>query len=364
MHTAACCRRRSPMSCSTSTAERWRAPSSAYPRDKRGVYRVSNKLGDPVGEHYVDAHFSQQTRDEARALVENLRTAYGKRIDAASWMAPETKKEAQAKLAALVAKIGYPDKWKSYATVKIHADDLVGNENNLSVWSWNDNVSKLGKPIDRTEWGMTPQTNNAYYSAQLNDIVFPAAILQPPKFDPAADPAANYGAIGATIGHEMSHAFDDEGRKSDGTGMQRDWWTPADAERYVRESDKLVEQFNGYEPLPGNPINGKLTLGENIADLAGLRIAYDAYKLSLGGKEAPVIDGLTGDQRFFIAFAASWKEICRSETERNRLLSDVHSPAKFRVNGIVRNMDEWYAAFNVQPGDSLFLKPEDRVRVW
>ena len=334
------------------------------PRDKRGVSRVSGELGDPVGELYVNAHFSQQTRDKARALVENLRTALGERIDAASWMAPETKKEAQAKLAALVAKIGYPDKWKSYTTVAIHADDLVGNENNVSVWSWNDNVSKLGKPIDRAEWGMTPQTNNAYYSAQLNDIVFPAAILQPPKFDPAADPAANYGAIGATIGHEMSHAFDDQGRKSDGTGMQRDWWTPADAERYVHESDKLVAQFNGYEPLPGNNINGKLTLGENIADLAGLRIAYDAYKLSLGGKQAPVIDGLTGDQRFFIAFAASWKEICRPAAMRNRLLSDVHSPAKFRVNGIVRNMDEWYTAFNVQPGDSLFVKPEDRVRIW
>ncbi|MGB6207690.1 M13 family metallopeptidase [Mycobacterium sp.] len=334
------------------------------PREKRGVTRASNGLGDPVGELYVDAHFSQQTRDKARALVENLRAAYSKRIDAASWMAPETKKEAQAKLAALVAKIGYPDKWKSYATVKIHADDLVGNEDNLSVWGWNDSVSKLGKPIDRAEWDMTPQTDNAYYSPRLNDIVFPAAILQPPKFDPAADPAANYGAIGATIGHEMSHAFDDQGRKSDSTGLQRDWWTPADAQRYVRESDKLVEQFNGYEPLPGNRINGKLTLGENIADLAGLRIAYDAYKLSLGGKEAPVIDGLSGDQRFFIAFAASWKEICRPETERNGLLTDPHSPAKFRVNGIVRNLDEWYAAFNVQPGDSLFLKPEDRVRVW
>jgi putative endopeptidase len=334
------------------------------PRDKRGVSRASSELGDPVGELYVAAHFSQQTRDNARALVENLRTAYSKRIDGASWMAPETKKEAQAKLAALVAKIGYPDKWKSYATVKIDAGDLVGNENNLAVWSSNDDVSKLGKPIDRAEWSMTPQTNNAYYSPQLNDIVFPAGILQPPNFDPAADPAANYGAIGATIGHEMSHAFDDQGRKSDGAGMQRDWWTPADTERYVRESDKLVEQFNGYEPLPGNRINGKLTLGENIADLAGLRIAYDAYKLSLGGKEAPVIDGVTGDQRFFMAFAASWKETCRPQTQRNRLQSDVHSPAKFRVNGIVRNMDEWYAAFNVAPGDSLFIKPEDRVRVW
>jgi len=334
------------------------------PRDKRAVSRASNELGDPVGELYVGAHFSQQTRDSARALVENLRTAYGKRIDGAAWMAPETKKEAQAKLAALVAKIGYPDKWKSYATVRIDAGDLVGNENNLARWSWNDDVSKLGKPIDRAEWSMTPQTNNAYYSPRLNDIVFPAAILQPPYFDPAADPAANYGAIGATIGHEMSHAFDDQGRKSDGAGLQRDWWTPADADRYVRESDKLVEQFNGYEPLAGNRINGKQTLGENIADLAGLRIAYDAYKLSLGGKEAPVIGGLSGDQRFFIAFAASWKELCRPQTVRNRLLSDVHSPAKFRVNGIVRNMDEWYTAFNVGPGDSLFVKPEDRVRVW
>ena len=334
------------------------------PRDKRGVARVSKELGDPVGELYVNAHFSQQTRDSARALVENLRKAYSKRIDSASWMAPETKKEAQAKLAALVAMIGYPDKWKSYATVKIDAGNLVGNENNLTLWSWNDDAGKLGKPVDRAEWSMTPQTNNAYYSAQLNDIVFPAAILQPPNFDPAADPAANYGAIGATIGHEMSHAFDDQGRKSDGTGMQRDWWTPADTERYVRESDKLVAQFNGYEPLQGNRINGTLTLGENIADLAGLRIAYDAYKLSLGGKEAPVIDGITGDQRFFIAFAASWKEICRPQTVRNRLLSDVHSPPMFRVNGIVRNMDEWYTAFNVQPGDSLYLKPDDRVRVW
>jgi putative endopeptidase len=334
------------------------------PRDKRGVSRVSNQLGDPVGELYVNAHFSQQTRDRARELVENLRKAYSKRIDSVSWMAPETKKEAQAKLAALVAKIGYPDKWKSYATVKIAAGDLVANENNLALWGWNDEVGKLGKPIDRAEWSMTPQTNNAYYSAQLNDIVFPAAILQPPNFDPAADPAANYGAIGATIGHEMSHAFDDQGRKSDGTGLQRDWWTPADAERYVRESDRLVAQFNGYEPLAGNRINGTLTLGENIADLAGLRIAYDAYKLSLGGKDAPVIDGLTGDQRFFIAFAASWKEICRPQIVRNRLLSDVHSPPMFRVNGIVRNMDEWYAAFNVVPGESLYLKPEDRVRVW
>lgn len=334
------------------------------PRWKRGVSWVSDALGDEVGERYVAAHFTQQTRDQALALVENLRRAYSARIDDAAWMDPATKKEAQVKLAALVAKIGYPDKWRSYDSVTIRPDDLIANVESLEAWSWDESLNKLGKPIDRTEWGMTPQTNNAYYSAQLNDIAFPAAILQPPYFDPAADAAANYGAIGATIGHEMSHAFDDQGRKSDATGALRDWWTPADAERYNREADRLVAQFDAYEPLPGIHINGAQTIGENIADLAGLRIAYDAYRLSLGGSEAPVIDGLTGDQRFFIAYAATWKNTCRPETERNLLMTDVHSPERYRVNGIVRNMDEWYAAFGVTQGDKLYLKPEDRVRVW
>ncbi len=334
------------------------------PREERGVSVVSNTLGDAVGERYVEAHFTQDTKDRALALVENLRRAYAARIDGADWMSAETKKEAQTKLAAMVAKVGYPDKWQSYAAVDIVPDDLFANTRSLEEWSSDEALSKLNKPIDRAEWAMTPQTNNAYYSARTNDFVFPAAILQPPYFDPAADPAANYGAIGATMGHEMSHAFDDQGRKSDSLGKMRDWWTPADAQRYQQEADKLVAQFNGYEPMPGLHINGALTLGENIADLAGLRIAYDAYKLSLGGKEAPIIDGLTGDQRFFQAYAASWKRICRPETARILLQSDVHSPEMYRVNGIVRNMDEWYAAFGVKEGDALYLRPEDRVRVW
>ena len=333
-------------------------------REKRGISLVSDSLGDEVGQRYVAARFTEQTRNDAQALVENLRSAYSARIDSAAWMSPETKKQAQAKLAAMVAKIGYTDKWKNYESVTIKPDDLIGNVRGLEAWSWNESLSHLGKPIDRTEWSMTPQTNNAYYSARLNEIVFPAAILQAPYFDPAADAAANYGAIGATIGHEMSHGFDDQGRKSDAAGALRDWWTPADAERYDREADKLVAQFSAYEPLPGTHINGQLTLGENIADLAGLRIAYDAYKLSLGGQDAPVIDGLTGDQRFFLAYAASWKQICRPETERNWLLTDPHSLSEYRVNGIVRNMDEWYAAFDVKEGDGLYLKPQDRVRVW
>jgi putative endopeptidase len=334
------------------------------PRWQRGVSWVSGALGDSVGQRYVADHFTQHTRDEALNLVENIRKAYASRIDSAAWMSPDTKKQAQAKLAAMVAKIGYPDNWKSYDSVDINREDLFGNTRGLEMWSWNEDLGKLTKPIDRAEWGMTPQTNNAYYSRQLNDFVFPAAILQPPYFDPAADPAANYGAIGATIGHEMSHAFDDQGRKSDSTGALRDWWTPADAERYEKESDRLVGQFDAYEPISGMHIDGTQTLGENIADLAGLRVAYDAYKLSLDGKEAPEIDGFTGDQRFFLAYGASWRTLCREETERSQLITDVHSPARYRVNGIVRNMDEWYAAFYVKEGDDLYLDPEDRVRVW
>jgi putative endopeptidase len=282
----------------------------------------------------------------------------------AAWMSPTTKKEAQAKLAAMVPKIGYPDKWKSYKDVTISPDDLIDDVRATESWSWNDQISRLSKPIDRAEWNGNAQTNNAFYSPSLNDITFPAGILQAPNFDPNADPAANYGAIGATIGHEMSHGFDDQGRQRDASGALRDWWTPQDAQRYNAEAAKLVAQFDAYEPQPGIHINGAQTLGENIADLAGLRIAYDAYKLSLGGKEAPVIDGLTGDQRFFLAYAASWKGILRPEAERDQLLSDVHSPSKYRVNGVVRNMDEWYAAFDVKEGDALYLSPEHRVRIW
>ena len=334
------------------------------PRNKRGIYFVNNIFGDAVGEQYVAEHFSQQTKDQALALVSNLRAAYSARIDKASWMSPETTAEAEKKLAAIVAKIGYPDEYESYAGVRIVPDDLFGNVRALENWSSDKTQEDMRKPVDRTEWGLTPQTNNAYYSARFNDIVFTAAILQPPYFDPAADPAANYGAIGATIGHEMSHAFDDQGRHSDDTGTLRDWWKPADAARYEAETAKLVKQFDAYEPLPGVHVNGALTVGENIADLAGLRIAYDAYELSLNGEDAPVIDGTTGDQRFFLAYAASWKELCRPETQRLMLQGDVHSPEKYRVNGIVRNLDEWYSAFDVKEGDELYLSPGDRVRLW
>lgn len=334
------------------------------PRERRAVSYVSGILGDAVGKRYVEAHFTQDTKDRAMEVVENLRKAYATRIDGADWMSPATKKEAQAKLTAMVAKIGYPDKWQSYETIDIAPDDLFGNTRSIEAWAAADNIAHLGKPVDRAEWGLTPQTNNAYYSVRFNDFVFPAAILQPPYFDPAADVAANYGAIGATIGHEMSHGFDDQGRKSDADGALRDWWTPADTERYQREADKLVAQFDAYEPVPGAHVNGTLTLGENIADLAGLRMAYDAYQESLGGEPAPIIDGLTGDQRFFLAYAASWKRLCRPETARIQLQTDVHSPERYRVDGIVRNMDEWYEAFDVQPGDALYLAPEDRVRIW
>lgn len=334
------------------------------PRDVRGVNFVNGQLGEAVGERYVALRFPESTKADVKELVDNLRAAYAARIDSSDWMSPETKEQAQAKLEALVEKIGYPDEWESYDGLEIKADDLFGNIQRMALWGHHKDLDKLGKPIDRTEWGMTPQTNNAYYSARLNDIVFPAGILQPPYFDPAADPAANYGAIGATIGHEMSHAFDDQGRKTDSEGMLRDWWTPQDAERYQDKTDSLVAQFDSYQPLPGVHINGQLTLGENIADLAGLRVTYDAYKASLGGKEAPVIDGLTGDQRFFLAYAASWKNMCREEVERNRLLTDPHSPNKFRVNGIVRNMDEWYDAFDITEDSDLYLAPEERVRIW
>jgi putative endopeptidase len=321
-------------------------------------------MGDALGKPYVAEHFSQTTRDRARGLVDDFRTAYAAGIDDAAWMSELSKAEARAKLAAMLPKIGYPDHWKDYESVAIHRDDLVGNVIGLGKWSWDDRRGKLGRPIDRSEWTTPVQAVNAFYNDQLNDITFTAAILQPPFFDPLADPAANYGGIGAVIGHEMSHAFDDQGRKVDSTGALRDWWTREDAQRYQQQTDKLVAQFNSYEPLPGMHINGAATLGENIADLAGLEIAYRAYRMSLRDKDAPVIDGLTGDQRFFIAYAASWKESCRDAYVRDGLLTDPHSPERYRVNGIVRNMDAWYQAFGVDDTDALYLRPGDRVRLW
>ena len=287
----------------------------------------------------------------------------GTRIDKLTWMAPETKVKAHAKLAAFTPKIGYPTKWRDYTAVQVKRDDLVGNVAAANQFEYQRDLHKLGQPIDRTEWGMTPMTVNAYANPPMNEIVFPAAILQPPFFDAKADPAVNYGGIGVVIGHELSHHFDDQGRKFDPTGALKEWWTPQDVARFTAMTDQLVKQYDAYEPLPGQHIRGGLTLGENMADLAGLALAYDAYHRSLGGKPAPVIDGLTGDQRFYLGYAQVWRIKFREPALRSQLLSDPHSPGPFRTME-VRNVDAWYAAFGVKPGDKMYLAPAERVKVW
>jgi predicted metalloendopeptidase len=333
-------------------------------RWRRGVDYVNATMGEAVGELYVDKHFPPASKAAVLNLVENLRASFKTKIEQAAWMSDVTRAEALEKLKTFLPKIGYPDKWKDYSTITITRDDLIASVKSAEAWAWNDQVSKLGKPVDRGEWLMTPQTVNAYYRPETNEVTFPAAILQAPYYDPGADPAANYGAIGSVIGHEMSHGFDDQGRKSDSTGKLRDWWTKADAARYTVEAKKVIAQFNAFEPIKGLHLNGAHTQGENIADIAGLSIAYDAYKLSLKGKEAPMIDGLTGDQRFFLAYAQSWQTLYRPERLRDIVLSDEHSPPEFRVNGVLRNFDPWYAAFNVRPGDKLYLDPEKRAKLW
>jgi len=333
-------------------------------RWKRGVGQIDGMMGEMVGKVYVKEHFPPAAKTEMDALIENLRAAFKDGIDNLEWMDSKTKAEAQDKLAKFNPKIGYPDKWTDYSELKVDRNDLIGTIKSASVWGWKDNISKLGGPIDRDEWGMNPQTVNAYYRPDLNEIVFPAAILQAPFFDPAADPAVNYGGIGAVIGHEMGHGFDDQGRKTDGNGEQRDWWTEEDGKAFEARSGALVAQFNEFEPLPGEFVNGEFTLGENIGDLTGLAMGYAAYKKSLKGKEAPVIDGMTGDQRFFLSYGQIWQRKFRDEALRNRLKSDPHSPGEYRANGIVRNFDAWYEAFDVQPGDALYLPPEKRVKIW
>jgi putative endopeptidase len=334
--------------------ERWR----------RGVDTVNAAMGEAVGELYVAKHFPPASKAAVLTLVENLRASLKGKIEQAAWMSDYTRTEALAKLASFLPKLGYPDKWKDYGLVQINRANLIGSAKSAEEWAWKDQIDKLGAPIDRGEWLMTPQTVNAYYRPETNEVTFPAAILQAPYYDLAADPAANYGAIGAVIGHEMSHGFDDQGRKSDSTGKLRDWWTKADIARYGKEADKVVAQYNAFEPLKGLHINGKHTLGENIADLAGIAIAYDAYKISLNGAEAPVIGGVTGDQRFFLAYAQSWQTLYRDERLRDIVLTDEHSPPEYRVNGVVRNFDPWYAAFNVQPSEKLYLAPGKRARLW
>jgi predicted metalloendopeptidase len=297
-------------------------------------------------------------------LVANVLAAYKQSIDGLDWMGPQTKKEAQAKLAKIATKIGYPAKWRDYSKLAIAPDDLVGNVMRASRFEAARQLGKLGKPVDREEWYMTPQTVNAYYNPLLNEIVFPAAYLQPPYFDPAADDAANYGGVGATIGHEISHAFDDSGSQYDGDGNLREWWTPEDHARFKEKTKALVAQFNAYSPVPGYNVNGELTLGENIADLSGLAIAHKAYRISLGGGDAPVVDGLTGDERFFLAFAQGERGKLRDEIQIVYLKSDPHSPDKFRVNGPLSNLDAWYKAYGVREKDRMYRPPKERVSIW
>jgi putative endopeptidase len=335
------------------------------PRWRRGVNLINGLMGEAVGKVWVERHFTPEAKHRMDQLVANVKTAFGQRIDQLDWMSPETKKEARTKLANFNTKIGFPSKWTDYSKVVIKRDDLIGNIKRAGEFELNRNKARLGKPVDREEWFMPPQTVNAYYSPSMNEIVFPAAILQPPFFDPYADDAVNYGAIGGVIGHEIGHGFDDQGRKSDGKGNLREWWTSEDDVRFRQRSDRLVEQYNAFCPLPPTGcVNGRLALGENIGDLGGLQVAYVAYKLSLGGKPAAVIDGYTGEQRFFMAWAQVWKAQQREASLRQQLTVGPHSPAQFRTNGVVRNLDAWYEAFNVQPGDKLYLPPDQRVRIW
>ncbi len=341
-----------------------RGQEEQRPRWKRAVSNIDNMLGEVVGKVYVDTYFPPDSKAQMKDLVENLRAAFKDGIDNLEWMGEETKEQAQYKLAKFNPKIGYPDKWETYAGLEIDRDDLIGTVKSSREWGWKDNIGQLGKPIDRDEWGMTPQTVNAYYNSTLNEIVFPAAILDAPFFDPNADPAVNYGGIGAVIGHEMGHGFDDQGRKSDGDGVQRDWWTEEDAEKYMARADNLATQYSQFEPLPGENLNGKLGLGENIGDLTGMTMAYEAYKRSLDGKEAPVIDGFTGDQRFFMAWAQVWAIKWKDEALSTQIKNGPHSPGEFRANGIVRNLDAWYEAFNITPEHAMYLPPEERVKIW
>ncbi|GHF85944.1 M13 family metallopeptidase [Thalassotalea marina] len=335
------------------------------PRWKRAVSQMSGtqSLGFAIGKIYVARYFPESSKEKMADLVENLRTALGERIDGLDWMGEETKKNAHAKLAAFTPKIGYPDVWQSYEGLTISSNDLMGNIKNIRQFFHDDSVSKELEKTDRNRWGMTPQRVNAYYNSSFNEIVFPAAILQPPFFDPNADPAVNYGGIGAVIGHEMGHGFDDQGSKSDANGIQRNWWTDQDRSAFEAKADALAAQYSKYEPIPDNFVNGRNSLGENIGDVGGIAMAYHAYKLSLNGKEAPIIDGLTGDQRFFLAWAQVWKEKRTEQSMLSQLRGGTHAPGRFRALA-PRNHDAWYKAFDVKEGDKLYLPPEQRVRIW
>ena len=333
-------------------------------RWKRAVRAANSSMGELVGELYVRKHFTPAAKARMGELVANLRSAMGVRIQQLDWMSDATKKRSQEKLKKIRTKIGYPDKWKDYSKLVIKPDDLVGNMRRAQAVAYQRMLDKLGKPVDRGQWLMTPQTVNAYYNPMMNEIVFPAAILQPPFFFMDADDAVNYGGIGAVIGHELSHGFDDSGSRFDGDGNLNNWWTAEDRSEFEKRANQLVAQYSEYEPIPGMKLNGKLTLGENIGDLGGINIALEAYKISLKGKPAPVLDGLNGQQRFFMGFGQIFRRKYRPEELRRRLFVDPHSPSRFRVNGIVRNVDAFYEEFEVEPGQKLYLPPKQRVRIW
>jgi putative endopeptidase len=334
------------------------------PRWKRGVGGVNGALGEAVGQEYVARYFPPESKVKMDGLVKELRVALRHRIENLTWMSPETKVKALEKLDQFGVKIGYPDKWRDYSALHLDPTDAVGNARRSGEFEWNYRKARLGKVVDHSEWGMTPQTVNAQYSPTSNDITFPAAILQAPFFDPNADMAVNYGGIGGVIGHEMTHGFDDQGRKSDGHGKLSDWWQPQDAEKFKVQAAKYGAQFDTYEVAPGVHVKGEQTMGENIGDLGGLLMALDAYHASLHGKPAPVIDGFTGDQRVFLGWAQVWREKATPDTAKQLAVVDVHSPPRFRIDGPMRNIDAWYDAWGVKEGDKLYLKPEDRVRIW
>ena len=334
------------------------------PRWKRGVGVVQDVLGESVGRLYVAEYFTPQAKAQMDALVGNLKIALHGRIERLDWMSPETKAKALEKLAKFTVKIGYPSRWRDYSDLKVSADDLYGDMEHSQAYEWARLVHRLNDPVDKLEWDMTPQTVNAYYNPTNNEIVFPAAILQPPFFDPTADPAVNYGGIGAVIGHEITHGFDDQGRKSDGDGALTDWWTAADAAKFQVQAARLGAQYSAFEPVPGGHIKGDQTMGENIADLGGVLLALDAYHASLKGQPAPVVDGLTGDQRVLLGFAQVWRQKIREDALRQQLITDPHSPAEYRVIATLRNVDTWYDAFGVKPGDKMYVAPDQRVRIW
>ncbi|HEX4388634.1 MAG TPA: M13 family metallopeptidase [Steroidobacteraceae bacterium] len=335
------------------------------PRDIRGVQLLDQEMGEALGKLYCARYFPPQAKAKIQQLVANLLKAYEGDIQSLSWMTPATRAKALDKIRAFYPKLGYPDSWRDYSALAISRQDLVGNVRNAKAFEWHRRLSRLDERVDRGEWFMTPPTNNAYYNPTLNEIVFPAGILQPPYFDPNADEAVNYGAIGAVIGHEISHGFDDQGSKYDAGGRLNNWWTDADRQEFDARTARLAQQYDQYEPLPGLHVNGKLTLGENIADLAGIVIAYKAYRIALGDKPAPVLNGFSGDQRFYIAYGQSWREVWTDGLTRRLVLSNPHSPSIYRVNGVVRNDNAWYAAFpQVKSGDTYYLPPDERVVLW